>query len=108
MFKPCQVFLQQHELFFTFGIPQVNLQKLRLPFCIYLSGNVQSVVYVAQQYRKHQQTNATRELKAKPYTGISVLNVVHFFITVHSFISKLFVTCFLLLKQACTVKVFRS
>lgn len=49
MFKPRQVFLQQHELFFTFGIPQVNLRKLRLPFCIYLSGNVQSVVYDVAQ-----------------------------------------------------------
>lgn len=106
MFKPRQVFLQQHELFFTFGIPQVNLQKLRLPFCIYLSGNVQSVVYVAQQQqRRQQQTFAIRELKAKHR---SLCFKCCGFLYDDSFISDLFVTCVLLLKQACTVKVFQS
>uniref|UniRef100_A0AAQ6ITR7 Microtubule associated scaffold protein 2 n=1 Tax=Anabas testudineus TaxID=64144 RepID=A0AAQ6ITR7_ANATE len=50
-----------HELLFTFGIPQVNLQKLRLPFCIYLSGNVQSVVSVAQRQQHQQKHIATRK-----------------------------------------------
>lgn len=46
--------LPTHELLVTSGIPQVNLQKLCLPFWIYLSGNVPSVVSLAQRQRQQK------------------------------------------------------
>lgn len=57
-------------------------------------------------------TQATSELRAKegegePSTGVTVLNVVVRFFYDVMFISDSFVTCVLLLEQACTVTVFQ-
>lgn len=98
MFKPRQVFLQQHELFFTFGIPQVNLRKtasaiLYLPQrecavrCVWCSSN---------SGRDDNNNKHTPPGSSKLNTGVSVLNVVDFFMMIHSFlIYLLHVFCYL-------------
>lgn len=74
--KLCQVFLQQHELFFAFKIPQVNLQKKKTiynvrHFCLYLSGNVQFVVcdvaQLQEQHDKHIRHTLAGSLKVTCY-----------------------------------------
>lgn len=88
MFKPRQVFLQQHELFFTFGIPQVNLRKtasaiLYLPQrecavrCVWCSSN---------SGRDDNNNKHTPPGSSKLNMGVSVLNVVDFFMMIHSFL----------------------
>lgn len=81
------------------GIPQVNMQKLRLPFCIfYLSGEC-AVCCVAQQQHQQQETNNTELTVSSKLRGGGTqhrnlfINVVDFFKNV---ISNSFVTCILL------------
>lgn len=105
LLKPCQVFLHMSyssllgslrstckNYVCHFGFTSVGMCRL---LCLQRNGNV------------NKNHTATAELKAKggkPSTGITVLNVVDFFIKKRFYL--IYYMCFAT-QQACTVKVFQ-
>lgn len=84
--KLCQVFLQQHELFFAFKIPQVNLQKrkrrennlqrpplLSLPqreCAVHVNQFVCDVAQLQEQHDKHIKHTLAGSLKVTRYAQL--------------------------------------